>query len=195
MWVLVASLVGNVCTTTQQVEKLVDAAQLVLLQLHLAVAVQMVVSLTTSTPMDLRTTQDSPVAAVRTKIAVGAMQETPEQVALLSRAAMDPATAVVAVAELRLLVLTVWTAQLAALVFPAQLLVRHCITAAAAVVALIRTTSHQALAVLVAAVTARAITRRAVNQAWTVAEAVAVALHPMVAHGATAVWVAQVSSF
>jgi hypothetical protein len=115
-WVLVASLDGNECTTTRQVEKLVDAAQLVLLQLHLAGAVQMVVSLTTSTPMDLRTTQDSPAAAVRTKIAVGAMQETPEQVALLSRAAMDPATAVVAVAELQLLVLIVWTAQLAALV-------------------------------------------------------------------------------
>jgi uncharacterized protein (DUF362 family) len=78
---------------------------------------------------------------------------------------------------------------------PAQSPVRHCITAAAVVAALIRTTSHQALAVLVAAVTARAIMRRAVNQVWTVAAAVAVALHPMAAHGVMVEWAAPVSSF
>jgi hypothetical protein len=78
---------------------------------------------------------------------------------------------------------------------PAQSPVRHCITAVAAAVALIQTTSHQALAVLVAAVTARVIMRRAVNQAWTVAEAVAVALHPMAAHGVMVEWAAPVSSF
>jgi hypothetical protein len=113
-WVLVASLVGNVCSTTLLVEKLEEEARLDRRSSLSVAAVQMVASPTISILMVLQTTQVSLVAAGHTKTAISAMPVTPELVALHLKVAMVLATAVVVAAAQMQLALTVWMAQLAA---------------------------------------------------------------------------------